>query len=199
MNAIVVTVDQRGSRGAGDLVGAALEQLAGVPTLLAFERTAGDELQGVVDDPAALPLVLEPLLRAGAWSIGLGLGGIEEPLPDTARAGRGAAYLLAREAVEAAKRLPWHTCVRGADEDLAHALESALWLWASVLDRRTTGGWEVADLLDQGLTYGDAADRLGVSQPAVSQRARAAGITEGLRGRDLVSFLARQHLHGGKT
>ena len=39
-----------------------LEALAPVHTRLAFERTVGDELQGVLDDPAALVTALESLL-----------------------------------------------------------------------------------------------------------------------------------------
>jgi predicted transcriptional regulator len=59
------------------------------------------------------------------------------------------------------------------------------------LARRTPRGWEVADLVDQGLTYEEAAQRLGITQSAVSQRAAAAGIAEGRRARELVEHLAR--------
>ena len=64
-----------------------LATLADVPLLLAFERTVGDEFQGVLDDPevppprhrdAAARRRLEPSV--------LGVGGIEEPLPDHAPA-----------------------------------------------------------------------------------------------------------------
>ena len=71
-----------------------------------FERTAGDEFQGVLDHPAALAAVVERLLREGGWNIGIGIGEVEEPLPENARAGRGPAYLHAREAVTAAKSSP---------------------------------------------------------------------------------------------
>ena len=76
------------------------------------------------------------------------------------------------------------------------ALESAVWLWAALLGRRTDRGWEVADLVDRGLTYDQAASRLGISQSAVSQRAAAAGIVEGRRARELVEFLTRTALEG---
>ena len=56
---VVVTVDQRASRTGPDLVEALLADLNDprrAPTrVLDFERTAGDEVQGVIDDPAALP------------------------------------------------------------------------------------------------------------------------------------------------
>jgi hypothetical protein len=196
MGVAVVTVDQVGSRGAADLVEPTLDALAGIPLLRAFERTAGDEFQGVLDDPAALPRVLEPLLRAGVWSLGIGVGDVDGPLPPTARAGRGAAYQRARDAVDAAKGGPWRVCVRGPGPEPADALEAALWLWAALLSRRTARGWEVADLLERGASHAEAARALGVSAPAVSQRARAAGIAEGRRARELATYLTAQCLKG---
>jgi DNA-binding NarL/FixJ family response regulator len=87
----------------------------------------------------------------------------------------------------------------GSDQERAdgvRALESAVWLWAALLGRRTARGWEVADLVDQGLTYDQTASRLGITQSAVSQRAAAAGIAEGRRARELVAFLTRTTLGG---
>jgi hypothetical protein len=192
----VLTVDQRGSRTSADRVPATLEALAGAALLRPFERTAGDEFQGVLSDPAGLAPVVEALLREDAWNIGIGVGGVEEPLPPHARAGRGAAYLHAREAVTGAKNSPWHLRVAGDGADV-RALETTLWLWAAVLARRTVRGWEVADLVDEGLSYDEAGKRLGISQSAVSQRAQAAGIVEGRRARELVTHLAAGLLDDG--
>lgn len=199
MDVVVLTVDQDGSREGSDQVPAALESLAAVPSRLPFERTVGDEFQGVLDEPASLVAALECLLRAGAWNIGIGLGAVETPLPDHARAGRGPAYLAAREAVTSAKNSPWHVRALASAEDRSEevrALESAIWLWAALLGRRTSRGWEVADLVDEGHTYDEAATRLLISQSAVSQRAAAAGIAEGRRARELVEFLTRTALGG---
>ncbi len=187
---IVLTVDQRGSRRTVDRIPDALAALADVPLLLAFERTVGDEFQGVLDEPEALPRVVEALLRDGDWNIGVGVGVIEEPLPDHARAGRGPAYLQARDAVTAAKSSPWHLRVAG-EHPAARALETTLWLWAAVLARRTSRGWEVADLAEQGMSYVEVAQRLGIGQSAVSQRAQAAGIVEARRARELATDLTR--------
>lgn len=188
MTVVVLTVDQRSSRTGPDRVPATIEALAGVDLLLPLERTAGDEFQGVLGEPASLPRVIELLLREDAWNIGIGIGPVDGPLPDTTRAGRGPAYLHARSAVTSAKNSPWHLRVVGDDRG-ARALETTLWLWAAVLARRTTGGWEVADLVDEGLSYEEAGRRLGISQSAVSQRAQAAGIVEGRRARELVTDL----------
>ena len=114
-------------------------------------------------------------------------------MPVTARAGRGPAYVHARQAVTAAKNSPWHLRV-SSDDDTARDLESVLWLWAAVLDRRTDKGWEVTDLVDQGLSYEEAGKRLGISQSAVSQRAQAAGLVEGRRAREVVTHLAARLL-----
>ncbi len=194
MRVAVLTVDQRGSTRAAatDRVPAtlaALGALPGVRLLRAFERTAGDEFQGVLDDAGSVAVVLERLLREEAWNIGLGVGEVDEPLPESTRAGRGAAYQHARDAVTGAKSALWHLRVDADRAEPARDLETALWLWAALLARRTRGGWEVADLVDTGLRYDAVARELGISQSAVSQRAQAAGIVEGQRARGLVGTL----------
>jgi hypothetical protein len=202
MRATVLTIDQRGStkHAATDQVPATLAGLADLPDapmLRGFERTAGDEFQGVLDDPAAAATVLERLLREESWNVGIGIGEVEEPLPESTRAGRGPAYLSAREAVTAAKSAPWRLRVVG-DSPGVRALETTLWLWAAVLKRRTKGGWEVADLAEGGASYDEIAGRLGVTQSAISQRAQAAGIVEGRRARELVTELVGALLHDGE-
>ena len=189
MVVLVLTVDQRGSRTSSDRVPAVLPALAAVPALLPFEQTVGDEIQGVLDSPAALPTVVELLLREDAWHVGIGVGPIETPLASSARSGRGPAYVHARAAVTAAKSSPWHLRVDG-DSPWARRLETTLWLWAAVLARRTSRGWEVADLVAEGLSYDEVARRLDISPSAVSQRAAAAGIVEARRARELVTDLA---------
>lgn len=196
MRAAVLTIDQRGSTGGSDRVPATLARLADVGMLRPFERTAGDEFQGVLVDPGALATVVERLLREESWSVGIGIGEVEEPLPESTRAGRGPAYVSAREAVTAAKSAPWRLRVAG-DDPAVRALETTLWLWAAVLNRRTARGWEVADLVDAGATYDQAAKRLGVTQSAISQRAQAAGIVEGRRARELVTELVGALLQDG--
>ncbi len=188
MRAAVLTIDQRGSTRGSDRVPATLAGLADVAMLRPFERTAGDEFQGVLDEPAAVTTVVERLLREDGWSVGIGIGEVEEPLPESTRAGRGPAYLSARDAVTAAKSAPWRLRVAG-DGQGVRALETTLWLWAAVLNRRTPRGWEVADLVDTGASYEEVAKRLGVTQSAISQRAQAAGIVEGRRARELVTQL----------
>ncbi|MCR6031849.1 transposase [Nocardioides sp. zg-579] len=189
----VLTVDQVRSRSGTDLVPELLDELDDHPLLRPFERTAGDELQGVVDRPETLAAVAGALLRSPGWYVGIGIGPVEQPLPASTRAGRGSAYLCARDAVTAAKTSPWHLRVVGEHPD-ARSLETTLWLWAAVLARRTARGWEVADLVAEGLTYEQVGRRLGISQSAVSQRAQAAGIVEARRAQELATALAARVL-----
>jgi hypothetical protein len=198
----VLTVDQRGSRRGTDEVPGLLDLLNAPdhgPLLRRFERTAGDEVQGISADAAATTRLLELLLRRQGWNIGLGLGAVEQPLPRSTRAGRGEAFVLAREAVTAAKQAPAHVCVVGADAYRAEQLETVLWLWAGVLSRRSERGWEVVELLDAGLSYAETGRRLGISQSAVSQRAQAAGVVEGRRAAALVTQLLGETLAGVRT
>jgi hypothetical protein len=88
----VLTVDQRGSRRDVDRVGDIIDDMADRRLLRPFERTAGDEIQAVTDDPALLVLVALELIRREHWSVGIGIGPVEQPLPRQTRAGRGPAF-----------------------------------------------------------------------------------------------------------
>ena len=194
----VLTVDQRDSRRTSDEVPALLDRLARqdwpAPPLRPFQRTAGDEIQAVLDDADVVVATLAVILRTGGWSVGLGIGPVDEPLPDDARAGRGPAYVFAREAVTRAKSGPHRIGVVGADDYRAGHLETVLWLWAWILERRTERGWEVYDALADGLSYADAGQRLGITQSAVTQRAQAAGLVDERRARRLATDLLAEQL-----
>lgn len=189
----VLTVDQRASRSSTDVVPQLLNTLNRRPRpsglLRKFERTAGDEVQGVLSESRATIDVVVQLLRADQWYVGLGMGEVDEPLPRSTRAGSGAAFVNAREAVNRAKSSPHHVNVIGTDKRVAERVETVLWLMASVLRRRSERGWAVADLLAEGLTRREIGVKLGISQSAVTQRAQAAGFAEEQRGRVLAAEL----------
>jgi hypothetical protein len=194
---VVLTVDQQDSRSRPDGVPMLLEQLQESTSkrpLRPFQRTVGDEVQGVVDDPETVVELLGALLRTGDWHLGVGLGETETPLPEDARAGRGAAYLAAREAVNRAKSAPHRVRVVGGDPYRTEHLETAVWLWAGILERRTERGWQVYDAFAEGLSYDEAGHRLGITQSAVSQRAQAAGLVDEQRARALVRDLLAEQL-----
>jgi len=173
----VLTIDQRGSRRSTDRVPAVLTALSGVPTVLRFERTAGDEVQGVLDDPAGVVEVVRRLSRDGGWSIGVGAGAVQTPLPRSTRAGAGPAFVAARAAVEAAKRRPVRIAVRGAAAEPAADAQAVLTALAALVERRSEPAWEAVELVESGRTQAEAAAELGVTRQAVGQRL-AAGLWE---------------------
>jgi hypothetical protein len=189
----VLTVDQRASRSTPDVVPDLLNTLNRRPRraglLRKFERTAGDEVQGVLVEARATIDVIVHLIRADRWYVGLGIGDVDDPLPRSTRAGSGDAFVNAREAVTRAKSSPHHINVIGTDAHNAEQVESVLWLMASVLRRRSERGWAVADLLAEGLSRREIGVKLGISQSAVTQRAQAAGVVEEQRGRVLAAEL----------
>ncbi|HOC13314.1 MAG TPA: transposase [Propionicimonas sp.] len=203
-----LVADQVSSRLGPDRVPLALAALSPTAMALPFERTAGDELQGLCNEPAAVTTAVSQLTRLGDWRIGIGVGPVASPLPDSTRAARGPAYVAARTAIERARRSPVQLAlaltehVSAADypelTDATTDAETALWLWRSTLSRRSTEGWELMDLLDQGLTKADAAAQLGISPSAVSQRLGRAAAVEDARGAALATrLLARVQELGG--
>ncbi|SDP34562.1 hypothetical protein SAMN05660199_03680 [Klenkia soli] len=170
----VLTVDQRASRRGSDRVAGALAVLADVPVVLGFERTAGDEFQGVLDHPAAVVAVLVRLVRAGGWSVGIGAGPVQTPLPDSTRAATGPAFLAARRAVDTAKGRPVRVAVQGPDAEAAADAQAVATVLALLLQRRSPQAWEAIDLVAAGRTQAEAAAALGVSRQAVGQRLAAA-------------------------
>jgi hypothetical protein len=175
----VLTVDQLGSRERSDLVEPTLHGLRAVPTRLPFTRTVGDEFQGALEDPVSVVDVILTLMRGAQWHIGLGIGTVDEPLPDDPRSARGPAFLAARSAVDRAKREPTHVCVV-AEEPAAVEAEDAevvLQLVAALRLRRSDQGWEAADLMSATGSRTEVAARLGVTRQAVGQRLQAASWT----------------------
>ena len=171
----VLTVDQRGSSRAPDRVPGAFAVLSGVPTVLRFERTAGDEFQGVLDDAAAVVDAVRRLVRDGDWSIGIGAGPVQTPLPSSTRAGAGPAFLAARAAVEAAKRRPVWIAVRGVVGEPAGDAQAVLTALAALVERRSVQAWEAIERVEAGRTQVEAATELGVTRQAVGQRLAAGG------------------------
>ncbi|TWS19947.1 hypothetical protein FK529_07310 [Tsukamurella asaccharolytica] len=188
---IVLTADQRDSRSDSDRVEAARTLLAPLRWLRPPDRTAGDELQAVTDDAAVAVDAALALLSDGHWSIGLGVGPVELPLPAETRAGRGRAFEAAREAVEAAKGAAVPVQVRGPDGAAAGRAEAILSVLGLIVGRRSREGREVTALLNTGMSITAAAAELGVSRQAASQRAAAAGWSVEPAGRTLaVELLA---------
>lgn len=195
--AIVLILDQRGSRDSPDAVGAAVETFnAAFGHLLErpFVRTVGDEMQAVLGQPAGLAPITAHAVRADAWWIGVGIGATE-PLAETARESRGTAFWAARDAVEAAKngwRSPEPVSVAGEPRPLAEDLDAALTAIAHIVRRRTARQWESIDLAERERNLTAIAAQLRVSPQAVSQRLQTAGYEVERRLHGLTARLAEK-------
>lgn len=189
----VITADQQGSRSSADRVGALLHDLSRrAATVRPFERTAGDEVQGVLGDAEAAADVVRLLLRDGRWAVGVGIGTVRQPLPDSTRAGAGEAFTLARDAVTRAKYRATRLAVAGTDDAAATRAQTALDLVAVLYRRRSRAGWQAVDLAAEGLSGTEVAVRLGISKQAASQRLAAAEWAIELPSRQLMTYLLAQ-------
>tara|TARA_R110000868_G_scaffold6370_1_gene36378 strand:- start:69948 stop:70592 length:645 start_codon:yes stop_codon:yes gene_type:complete len=194
---IVLTADQIDSRHQRDLAEPTLrrlDELIGTRLARPAERTAGDEIQLATTDADAALAALLALTRAEEWSVGIGIGTVRRPLPATTRAMSGSAFIHARDAVEAAKKRPTRFALR-ADPDVEPAateLEPLLDLLLLLRARRTPEGWELAELLETGITQRAAAEQLGISPQAASLRGQSAHLrVESAARAALTAMLAR--------
>jgi hypothetical protein len=186
----VVTMDQRGSSSGPDRVEGLVEGLnAEGPSqgiVRPFQRTAGDEVQGLLDRAEAVVGIALSAARSGHWSVGIGVGPVREPMPRETRAGAGPAFEHAREAVERAKHSPGRVAVSASAQlpgeeqaagtgraGLIEAVEASLQLLAELEYRRSDEGQDAGRLVDAGLTQREAAEKLGITQQAVSSRLRS--------------------------
>lgn len=187
VHVLVLTIDQQGSRTGQDRVPGLLRALEAVPVRAAFERTVGDELRGVPQGAEAAYQAIRVATRDGDWHVGLGAGPGELDDGASTRAGRGPAFLHARQAVEAAKGSHVSLAVRAPDAQAAARAQAVLRL----LGRRTPAQWEAVDLLEEGLSGHEAATRLGISDQALSQRRLTSGLEEEVGARPYVIDLLR--------
>ncbi|BCW70351.1 MarR family transcriptional regulator [Arthrobacter sp. NicSoilB8] len=104
----VMTIDQRGSTGDVDRVPGLLKDLGALSTSGRFERSVGDEVQGVVEHPDEVVEIALHALRSGHWYVGIGVGEVHQPLPASPREGSGPAFVAARAAVDRAKAAAAH-------------------------------------------------------------------------------------------
>ena len=175
---IVITADQRNSRGTPDASAHALADLTdrwGNLLALPIERSAGDEIQlATASAEAALGIILQ-LTRTNRWSVGVGTG--EVALGANTRESTGPAFIAARRAVDRAKKRPTHFAVESEpDARLTQHVESLVDLLLLLRQRRTAPGWQLHDVLADGATQLDAARTLGITPQSVSERALTAGL-----------------------
>ncbi|MFJ5861459.1 MarR family transcriptional regulator [Pseudarthrobacter sp. NPDC092439] len=209
----VLTIDQRGSTGDRDRVPELVSELSGLSgpgTGAAFERSVGDEVQGVIADPGQVVDAALHALRSGHWYVGIGVGHVVLTPGASSREGSGTGFVAARQAVEAAKSagslVPLSVVsgtmgrdIRGGpagDEGVracANA-EAVLRLLGRLVQERTDAQWRVADALrrlgpDKHGRQKQVARELGITEQSVSRTLIRSGWQEEWAARPAAAML----------
>ncbi|HET7140140.1 MAG TPA: MarR family transcriptional regulator [Arthrobacter sp.] len=212
----VLTIDQRGSTADIDRVPeliAALRSLTPAP----FERSVGDELQGVVEDAADVVEIALYALRSRHWYVGIGIGTVQLTPGGSPREGSGSGFVAARKAVELAKGSAGQVPVSVVSGSIGRgreirpparegALASAnaqavLRLIGRLVQQRTQSQWRVVDRL-RALQGGDGkhgsqkivARELGITEQSVSRAVLRSGWQEEWAARPAAAMLL-EHAH----
>lgn len=176
-----LTIDQAASRRNPDLVPELLRLLRHVPATVGFERSVGDEAQGVLESPDAVVEAVLLCLRQGHWYVGVGIGDLERPYPASPREARGSAFVLARTAVERAKKTGERAPVAVEGPSGSAEAEAVLALLGRSVLNRSTAEWRILDRLEPGRRGSQTAvaRELGITPQAVSKAvARSAWVEE---------------------
>lgn len=168
-----LTINQTDRRRDGDRVPQLLKDLRHIPARLDFDRSVEDEVQGILDRPHQVVDAALIALRSGAWYVGIGVGPVNEPLPDRIRDASGHGLVYARRAVDRLRsgkdRVP--VAVEGPLADLAAESEAVLRLLGHIVHDRSAAEWRVLDLLTPGVRGQQkaVAAELGITTQAVSK------------------------------
>lgn len=189
----VLTIDQIGSRTSRDRIPELLALLDPVPAVLPWDRSVGDEAQGVLADADDVVEVVLRCLRPGGWYVGVGIGDVDTPLPDSPREARGTAFVAARAAVDRAKKAGERAPLAVEGPDGAADAEGVLALLGRHVLARSEAEWRILDLLEPGVrgTQTTVARTLGISPQAVSKAAARAAWHEELAVRPAAARLLR--------
>lgn len=168
-----LTINQRDSRRDGDQVPQLLRDLRHIPALLDFDRSVEDEVQGIVDCAHQAVETALIALRSGHWYVGIGVGPVNEPLPNQIKDASGHGLVYARRAVDRLRNGPDRAAVavEGPLADVAAEAEAVLRILGHIVQHRTTAEWRVLDLLTPGVRGQQkaVAQELGISTQAVSK------------------------------
>lgn len=151
------------------LVKRSAEALSTLDGVGEFRVLGVEDICAVVDSPAALCDTVMALLSDGSWAIGIGLapGTTDEDLArDTAT---GSLRGGARAGTVKVTSLP------KGKSTLSEDVAAVFALMGHVLSKRTMEGREATSLVRSGLNQNEAAEELGISKQAMSQRLMAAG------------------------
>ena len=206
----VLTIDQRGSTSDIDRVPVLIAELRHL-TPVPFERSVGDELQGVVEQAADVVDIALHALRSGRWYVGIGIGSVHLAAGRSPREGSGSGFVAARKAVELAKgaagQVPLSVVAgtmareRGTKQPVQEdAIASAnaqavLRLLGRVVQQRTAAQWRVVDRLRALHGEGrhgsqkQVARDLGITEQSVSRAVLRSGWQEEWAARPAAAML----------
>jgi hypothetical protein len=215
----VLTIDQRGSTRDIDRVPSLLQDVSTLTASGTFERSVGDEIQGVLQNPDEAVTIALHALRIGHWYVGIGVGNVDTPLPQSPREGSGPAFVAARHAVERAKAAGGHvplavlpgisrrgdaavgrylnTSAASAASAACANAEAVLRLIGRLIQERTESQWKVVDALTavqqnhEGRhgTQKIAARELGITEQSVSRAVLRSGWQEEWAARPAAKML----------
>ena len=169
----VLTINQRDSRESGDLVPELLRSLRQLPAAVPFQRSVGDEAQGVLADAGTAVEAALAAIRQRRWNVGIGVGELRPPLNPAILDNDGFGLVYARRAVDRAQmtgeRIP--LAVAGPDTEAAAEAQAVLRLLGQIVASRTDAEWRVLDLLTPGARGQQkyVAKILGITTQAVSK------------------------------
>jgi hypothetical protein len=211
----VLTIDQRGSTSDMDRVPELIEELQSLAAAR-FERSVGEELQGVLEHATEVVDVALHALRSGNWYVGIGIGTVQLAPGGSPREGSGSGFVAARKAVELAKSAAGQVPVsvvsgtmgRGKENPplaqegaMASAnAQAVLRLIGRVVQQRTPAQWRVVDRLrafEGGGRHGSqkhVAQELGITEQSVSRAVLRSGWQEEWAARPAAAMLL-DHAH----
>ncbi|MDO5511121.1 MarR family transcriptional regulator [Corynebacterium sp.] len=151
------------------LVRRSAEALSTLDGVGEFEILGVEDICAIVDSPESLCDTVMALLSDGSWAIGIGVS----PTADDAADARATATAALKGSARAGTVKV--AVARRRHASLAGDVAAAFALIGHVLSKRTLEGREATALVRSGLNQNEAAEELGISKQAMSQRLQAAG------------------------
>lgn len=141
-----------------------------------FTVTLGDEVQGLVSDPADSPHVAYDLrlqLSPLKCRIGVGIGSVVSDLAESTTQMEGQAFSMSREALGIAERpKPRQTVYRVEDRVLESTANAMMLLIDAIQGRWTVKQWEAVRLYRDYNDLSRAGDAIGLAPQSIDDRLR---------------------------
>lgn len=149
-------------KGRAELVRRSADALSTLPGVARFEILGIEDIRTHVKSPEIALNLIMAFLSDGDWAIGLGIAPQREAL-----------HLATRAVPSKAAKVGVQ--VATSSTTAADDITAVFALLSHVLQKRTFEGREATALVRSGLNQNEAAQHLGVSKQAMSQRLQAAG------------------------